>query len=82
MRWAAGPNLANEVYTVYGSIHLQLYFFFFRAAVEKLHSVDDAFRRQLESLQASHQAEILCLVNDKQKQIEKANQKVLLPLMY
>lgn len=48
-----------------------------RAAVEKLHSVDDAFRRQLESLQASHQAEILCLVNDKQKQIEKANQKVL-----
>ncbi|XP_058608321.1 leucine-rich repeat and coiled-coil domain-containing protein 1 [Onychostoma macrolepis] len=48
-----------------------------RAAVEKLHSVDDAFRRQLESLQASHQAEILRLVNDKQKQIEKANQKVL-----
>uniref|UniRef100_A0A672PZJ8 Leucine rich repeat and coiled-coil centrosomal protein 1 n=1 Tax=Sinocyclocheilus grahami TaxID=75366 RepID=A0A672PZJ8_SINGR len=48
-----------------------------RAAVEKLHSVDDAFRRQLESLQASHQAEILSLANDKQKQIEKANQKVL-----
>lgn len=48
-----------------------------RAAVEKLHSVDDAFRRQLESLQASHQAEILRLANDKQKQIEKANQKVL-----
>uniref|UniRef100_A0A671LX62 Leucine-rich repeat and coiled-coil domain-containing protein 1 n=1 Tax=Sinocyclocheilus anshuiensis TaxID=1608454 RepID=A0A671LX62_9TELE len=48
-----------------------------RAAVEKLHSVDDAFRRQLESLQASHQAEILSLANDKQKQIEKSNQKVL-----
>uniref|UniRef100_A0A672N9J1 Leucine-rich repeat and coiled-coil domain-containing protein 1 n=1 Tax=Sinocyclocheilus grahami TaxID=75366 RepID=A0A672N9J1_SINGR len=48
-----------------------------RAAVEKLHSVDDAFRRQLESLQASHQAEILSLANDKQKQMEKANQKVL-----
>ncbi|KAG1969766.1 leucine-rich repeat and coiled-coil domain-containing protein 1 [Pimephales promelas] len=47
------------------------------AAVEKLHSVDDAFRRQLESLQASHQAELLHLANDKQKQIEKANQKVL-----
>lgn len=73
--------MANEVYTVYSSIHLKL-FFFIRAAVEKLHSVDDAFRRQLESLQASHQAEILCLVNDKQKQIEKANQKVLLPLKY
>ncbi|KAK9979303.1 hypothetical protein ABG768_012739 [Culter alburnus] len=48
-----------------------------RAAVEKLHSVDDAFRRQLENLQASHQAELLRLANDKQKQIEKANQKVL-----
>ncbi|KAA0719624.1 Leucine-rich repeat and coiled-coil domain-containing protein 1 [Triplophysa tibetana] len=48
-----------------------------RGAVEKLHSVDDAFRRQLESLQASHQAELLHLANDKQKQIEKANQKVL-----
>ncbi|XP_065132585.1 leucine-rich repeat and coiled-coil domain-containing protein 1 [Paramisgurnus dabryanus] len=48
-----------------------------RAAVEKLHCVDDAFRRQLESLQASHQAELLRLANDKQKQIEQANQKVL-----
>ncbi|XDV27438.1 hypothetical protein PO909_030970 [Leuciscus waleckii] len=48
-----------------------------RAAVEKLHSVDDAFRRQLETLQASHQAELLHLANDRQKQIEKANQKVL-----
>ncbi len=50
--------------------------------MEKLHSVDDAFRRQLESLQASHQTEILRLVNDKQKRIDKANQKVLLPLKY
>lgn len=49
----------------------------FRAAVEKLHCVDDAFRRQLESLQASHQAELLRLANDKQKQIEQANQRVL-----
>uniref|UniRef100_A0AAR2KI04 Leucine-rich repeat and coiled-coil domain-containing protein 1 n=1 Tax=Pygocentrus nattereri TaxID=42514 RepID=A0AAR2KI04_PYGNA len=46
------------------------------AAVEKLHCVDDAFRRQLESLQASHQAELLRLANDKQKQIEQANQRV------
>lgn len=52
-------------------------FIFFRAAVEKLHCVDDAFRRQLESLQASHQAELLRLANDKQKQIEQANVKVL-----
>ncbi|TRY97670.1 hypothetical protein DNTS_035479 [Danionella cerebrum] len=47
-----------------------------RAAVEKLHTVDDAFRRQLEGLQASHQAELLRLANDKQKLIEKANDKV------
>ncbi|XP_023281142.1 leucine-rich repeat and coiled-coil domain-containing protein 1 [Seriola lalandi dorsalis] len=47
-----------------------------KAAVEKLHCVDDAFRRQLESVQASHQAELLRMANEKQKQIEQANQKV------
>ncbi|KAF3858053.1 hypothetical protein F7725_011254 [Dissostichus mawsoni] len=47
-----------------------------KAAVDKLHCVDDAFRRQLESGQASHQAELLRLANDKQKKIEQANQKV------
>ncbi|KAG9273986.1 leucine-rich repeat and coiled-coil domain-containing protein 1 isoform X1 [Astyanax mexicanus] len=47
-----------------------------KAAVENLHSVDDAFRRQLESLQASHQAELLQLANEKQKHIEQANQRV------
>ncbi|XP_059914505.1 leucine-rich repeat and coiled-coil domain-containing protein 1 [Gadus macrocephalus] len=47
-----------------------------KAAVDKLHSVDDAFRRQLESLQATHHAELLRLASDKQKQIERANQKV------
>uniref|UniRef100_A0A8C3G976 Leucine-rich repeat and coiled-coil domain-containing protein 1 n=1 Tax=Cyclopterus lumpus TaxID=8103 RepID=A0A8C3G976_CYCLU len=47
-----------------------------KAAVEKLHCVDDAFRRQLESGQATHQAELLQLANEKQKQIERANQKV------
>eukprot|EP00063_Salmo_salar_P020395 XP_013995230.1 PREDICTED: leucine-rich repeat and coiled-coil domain-containing protein 1 isoform X1 [Salmo salar] len=47
-----------------------------KAVIEKLHSMDDAFRRQLESLQASHQTELLRLANDKQKQIEQSNQKV------
>nr|XP_046265240.1 leucine-rich repeat and coiled-coil domain-containing protein 1 [Scatophagus argus] len=47
-----------------------------KAAVEKLQCVDDAFRRQLESVQAAHQAELLRLANEKQKQIEQANQKV------
>lgn len=48
----------------------------YRDAVEKLHCVDDAFRRQLESIQAAHQAELLQLANEKQKQIEQANQRV------
>ncbi|XP_007563898.1 leucine-rich repeat and coiled-coil domain-containing protein 1 isoform X1 [Poecilia latipinna] len=47
-----------------------------RAAVDKLRSVDDAFRRQLESVQAAHQAELLQLSNEKQKHIEQANLKV------
>lgn len=47
-----------------------------RAAVEKLHCVDDAFRRQLEAVQAAHQAELLRQANEKQKQIEQANQRV------
>uniref|UniRef100_A0A3Q3EDT7 Leucine rich repeat and coiled-coil centrosomal protein 1 n=1 Tax=Kryptolebias marmoratus TaxID=37003 RepID=A0A3Q3EDT7_KRYMA len=45
------------------------------AAVEKLRCVDDAFRRQLESVQAAHQAELLRLANENQKKIEQANQK-------
>nr|XP_020490923.1 leucine-rich repeat and coiled-coil domain-containing protein 1 [Labrus bergylta] len=47
-----------------------------KIASEKLRCVDDAFRRQLESIQAAHQAELLRLANEKQKQIEHANQKV------
>ncbi|XP_047444503.1 leucine-rich repeat and coiled-coil domain-containing protein 1 isoform X2 [Mugil cephalus] len=47
-----------------------------KAALEKLHCVDDAFRRQLESVQVAHQAELLQLANEKQKKIEQANQKV------
>ncbi|XP_030629166.1 leucine-rich repeat and coiled-coil domain-containing protein 1 [Chanos chanos] len=48
-----------------------------KAAVEKLHAVDDAFRKQLESLQVSHQAELLSLASEKERQIELANQRVL-----
>ncbi|KAK2895853.1 leucine-rich repeat and coiled-coil domain-containing protein 1 isoform X1 [Channa argus] len=47
-----------------------------KAVVDKLHCVDDAFRRQLDSVQAAHQAELLRLANEKQEQIEQANQKV------
>ncbi|KFV42385.1 Leucine-rich repeat and coiled-coil domain-containing protein 1, partial [Gavia stellata] len=47
-----------------------------RIAVEKLHEMDDAFRRQLQSMLAAHQEELLQLANEKEKQIEAANEKV------
>ncbi|NWU36789.1 LRCC1 protein, partial [Hylia prasina] len=47
-----------------------------RIAVEKLHKMDNAFRKQLESLLAAHQEELLHLKNEKEKQIEAANEKV------
>ncbi|XP_043921997.1 leucine-rich repeat and coiled-coil domain-containing protein 1 [Protopterus annectens] len=47
-----------------------------KATTEKLRLVDDAFRRQLESVQAAHQAELLQLATEKQKQLEEANNKV------
>ncbi|XP_067409636.1 leucine-rich repeat and coiled-coil domain-containing protein 1 isoform X2 [Emydura macquarii macquarii] len=47
-----------------------------KVAMEKLHSMDDAFRRQLESMLAAHQAELLQVANEKQRQIEAANEKV------
>ncbi|NXS55447.1 LRCC1 protein, partial [Brachypteracias leptosomus] len=47
-----------------------------RIAVEKLHKMDDAFRKQLESVLAAHQEELLQLANEKEKQIEAANEKV------
>ncbi|NWX14202.1 LRCC1 protein, partial [Aegotheles bennettii] len=47
-----------------------------RIAVEKLHEMDDAFRKQLESMLADHQEELLQLANEKEKQIEAANEKV------
>lgn len=47
-----------------------------RAAVAKLHSVDDAFRQQLDAVRAAHQAELLQLAKEKQKQIDEAKQQV------
>ncbi|NXV82379.1 LRCC1 protein, partial [Atlantisia rogersi] len=47
-----------------------------RIAVEKLHEMDEAFRKQLESMLAAHQEELLQLANEKEKQIEAANEKV------
>ncbi|KFU96205.1 Leucine-rich repeat and coiled-coil domain-containing protein 1, partial [Chaetura pelagica] len=47
-----------------------------RIAVEKLHEMDDAFRKQLESMLAAHQEELFQLTAEKEKQIEVANEKV------
>uniref|UniRef100_A0A8D2NTD5 Leucine-rich repeat and coiled-coil domain-containing protein 1 n=1 Tax=Zosterops lateralis melanops TaxID=1220523 RepID=A0A8D2NTD5_ZOSLA len=47
-----------------------------RIAVQKLHEMDSAFRKQLESVLAAHEEEILHLKNEKEKQIEAANEKV------
>ncbi|XP_029779558.1 leucine-rich repeat and coiled-coil domain-containing protein 1 isoform X1 [Suricata suricatta] len=45
-------------------------------AVEKLHSMDDAFKKQVEAIVEAHQAEIIHLASEKQKCIDSANSKV------
>ncbi|XP_052574360.1 leucine-rich repeat and coiled-coil domain-containing protein 1 isoform X4 [Peromyscus californicus insignis] len=44
-------------------------------AVEKLQSMDDAFKKQVDAIVAAHQAEITQLTNEKQKYIDCANLK-------
>ncbi|KAM8966854.1 leucine-rich repeat and coiled-coil domain-containing protein 1 [Pelodytes ibericus] len=47
-----------------------------KALTEKLRSVDDAFRQQLESILATHEAEIINVTTCKQKEIEAVHEKV------
>ncbi|XP_054023335.1 leucine-rich repeat and coiled-coil domain-containing protein 1 [Dryobates pubescens] len=47
-----------------------------RIAVEKLHKMDNAFKKQLESILAAHQEELLRMTSEKEKEIEAANEKV------
>ncbi|KAM9387710.1 leucine-rich repeat and coiled-coil domain-containing protein 1 [Phaethornis superciliosus] len=47
-----------------------------RIAVEKLNEMENAFRKQLDSMLAAHQDELLQLASEKEKQIEAANEKV------
>lgn len=51
---------------------------FLRDAMEKLHSMDDAFKKQVDAIVEAHQAEIIQLASEKQKYIDSANLKVLL----
>ncbi|XP_045705431.1 leucine-rich repeat and coiled-coil domain-containing protein 1 isoform X2 [Phyllostomus hastatus] len=48
----------------------------YRDAMEKLSSMDDAFKKQVEAIVEAHQAEIIQLENEKQKYIDSANLKV------
>lgn len=45
--------------------------------MEKLQSMDDAFKKQVDAIVEAHQAEITQLTNEKQKYIDCANLKVL-----
>nr|XP_060466801.1 leucine-rich repeat and coiled-coil domain-containing protein 1 isoform X2 [Panthera onca] len=45
-------------------------------AVEKLHSMDEAFKKQVDAIVEAHQAEIIQLASEKQKYIDSANFKV------
>nr|XP_032827022.1 leucine-rich repeat and coiled-coil domain-containing protein 1 [Petromyzon marinus] len=47
-----------------------------KAALAKLREADDAFRRQLESTHAAHQAELARVSTDRQRQVEAANLSV------
>ena len=48
----------------------------FSMAVEKLRSVDDAFRKQLDNKEESYQREIETLRSEKQEEIDLANKRV------
>ncbi|KAK2502760.1 hypothetical protein MC885_001940 [Smutsia gigantea] len=45
-------------------------------AMEKLHSMDDTFKKQVNAIIEAHQVEIIHLANEKQKCIDSANLKV------
>lgn len=53
-----------------------VFVFVLRDTMEKLHSMDDAFKKQIQAIVEAHQAEILQLANEKQKYIDCANSKV------
>ncbi|XP_029421237.1 leucine-rich repeat and coiled-coil domain-containing protein 1 isoform X3 [Nannospalax galili] len=45
-------------------------------AIEKLHNMDDAFKKQIDAIVEAHQAEIIQIATEKQKCIDCANLKV------
>ena len=45
-------------------------------AIEKLRNIDDAFRSQLENKEQKHQEEMAMLEQDKQLEVDQANQRV------
>lgn len=61
-----------------GGFEKQLFFFFSSQslAIEKLHSCDDAFRKQLEKQKEVYEREIDRLTREKEEVINQSNQKV------
>ncbi|XP_050017720.1 leucine-rich repeat and coiled-coil domain-containing protein 1 isoform X2 [Alexandromys fortis] len=51
-------------------------------ALEKLQSMDDAFKKQVDAIVEAHQAEIIQLTNEKQKYIDCANLKFIYMMDY
>lgn len=46
------------------------------STVERLKACDDAFRKQLEQERQTHEQQIQTLTNEKQREIEQANNRV------
>lgn len=60
-----------------GRIWEEVIFFSFQSlAIEKLHSCDDAFRKQLEKQKEVYEREIDRLTREKEEVIDQSNQKV------
>ena len=50
--------------------------------VEKLKSVDDAFRKQLDSKELSHREAVEALTIEKQEEIDMANKRVFYTVVF
>ena len=58
------------------SVLVQLRCLFCSTAVERLRNVDDAFRKQLDAKEESHQVALQQLAQEKQAEVDLANKRV------
>ena len=72
-------NWFNDILSLfYDYLNNFFFYFFFSLAIEKLRSMDDAFRKQLESKERAFQEKITQLQEETQQQVEEANQRVIM----